>query len=203
MSKSKLNKYSTKTQNFKIFESKKKYQRNQVICEKILSGKSIKELSKKFGLTRERIRQIILENKLNYSKISKERRDKLFQQRLKQIIEKADKLGRIPCGYEIKEFELGPFRNILIEKGYEYKRKGPPKIDDRVLLKNLKDLSIQLGRTAGVNDLNKYGKHPHTTYFYHFGSITNAQKLAGLKPNKVGNKAGPYNFEKEKVKKKK
>lgn len=53
------------------------------------------------------------------------------------------------------------------------------------LLHQLAALARELGRTPGMKDLRDAGIWGHK-YFYHFGSLREAQRLAGLEPNQVG-----------------
>ncbi|MBW8049536.1 MAG: hypothetical protein FVQ77_04205 [Cytophagales bacterium] len=176
-------------------KQKKLFERNQRICKQILSGKHLTKVNKEFGLTYTRVQQILSEKfNISYQDILKERRQKLFQHRLKLITEKAKELGRIPTRREMsKIFGIVGSRHIsyakiLKQKGYQYAKKGSSsnRIDDEALLQYLKDLSNRLGRTPGAKDINRGQKFSHLSYYNHFGSITKAQKLAGLKPNKRG-----------------
>jgi len=173
----------------KKVEIQKRY---KAICKQILSGQSLPEVGKEFGLTRERIRQVLMESNISYKKILKERREKLFQKH-----KKADELGRIPKNKEVAKMissPLTPFAKILKAKGYSSPKRGVPKINDQMLLKHLKDLSTRLGRTPGINDIMQASSFSHSTYYSHFGSLVNAQKLAGLKPNKQGPNKHTHTF---------
>ena len=178
----------------KKVEIQKRY---KAICKQILSGQSLPEVGKEFGLTRERIRQVLMESNISYKKILKERREKLFQEHLKIVTKKADELGRIPKNKEVAKMissPLTPFARILKAKGYSSPKRGVPKINDKVLLNHLKDLSTHLGRTPGINDIMQASSFSHSTYYSHFGSLVNAQKLAGLKPNKQGPNKHTHKF---------
>jgi hypothetical protein len=56
------------------------------------------------------------------------------------------------------------------------------------MLDALRKLAIRLGHTPGIAALNApdSGTPAHTTYVYHFGSLREAQRLAGLEPNAAG-----------------
>ena len=69
-------------------EHKRLIERNQIIRKEIVNGKTLSEMAGEFGISHERVRQILIQ-KVNYKKILKERRKKLFQKRLKKVIEKA------------------------------------------------------------------------------------------------------------------
>ena len=63
------------------------------------------------------------------------------------------------------------------------------------LLNHLRVLAKQLGRTPKTRDLTIAGKICATIYNYHFGNLGNAQKAAGLVPNK----SGPTKYSREEL----
>ena len=54
------------------------------------------------------------------------------------------------------------------------------------MLQHLRELSTELGRTAGALDVDRAGKFSHVYYHKCFGGMMNAQRLAGLIPNETG-----------------
>ena len=60
------------------------------------------------------------------------------------------------------------------------------KYSNKYLLNHLKELSVKLGRAPYVWEIDKAGIVKYWVYFKRFGSLSNAQKAAGLVPNKRG-----------------
>ena len=66
--------------------------------------------------------------------------------------------------------------------------KNKRKYTNEYLLDQLKELSQKLDRTPKARDIIKYSEINLSNYYRHFESLRNAQKLAGLKKSKNGNK---------------
>ena len=94
-----------------------------------------------------------------------------------------DNAGKVKYYLYLKRF--GKFGNAQEAAGLVPNKKGKYlKYSDEDLLKHLKELSEKLGKTPSCNDLDEAGKGCHAIYIRHFGNINNAQKAAGLVPNK-------------------
>ena len=65
-----------------------------------------------------------------------------------------------------------------------YIRHHIQKYSDEYLLNYLRELSKKLGRTPTKRDIINECKVSISTYYKHFGNLSNAQKAAGLIPNK-------------------
>ena len=75
--------------------------------------------------------------------------------------------------------------NRLINERYSPLRTKKVKIEysNEELLDHLRELSVKIGKTPSGWDITKAGKISPSRYQVKFGSIVNAQKLAGLVPN--------------------
>ena len=60
------------------------------------------------------------------------------------------------------------------------------KHDPAVLLEQLRALALRLGHTPGTLEINAEPGMWHMSYVNHFGSVCEAQRLAGLLPNARG-----------------
>jgi hypothetical protein len=79
---------------------------------------------------------------------------------------------------------------------------GGRKYSDFELLRRLRTLAAELEHTPGMRDVNEAEDFPtHTVYVLRFGSMTKAQRLAGLIPNRTGKPASqlPANMKLSKI----
>ena len=150
--------------------------RNAEIVEEHLRGTSQVDSAKRFGVSRERIRQLLrragvptdLSAALRRLSHSKTIRCEICGQ--PRFVEHASRAGKT-CG-------RGPCLRGVV---------GPPeKYEGEELLQHLRDLAASLGYTPRQKDINRVGPPVHTTYFRYFGSLRAAQAAAGLKPNAHG-----------------
>lgn len=103
---------------------------------------------------------------------------------------KARRLKRIPFCLEMKKLGIPShfwflIRKQLIEKGFANLKKRRS-LSDKELLNELKRVGKIVKRTPTGNAVKKYSFYNLKTFINHFGSMRNAQKLAGFKPNKLG-----------------
>jgi hypothetical protein len=114
---------------------------------------------------------------------------------LDHLRELAKQLGRTPSGRDIAEAGIVKVTTLCKHFGSlgkaEEKAGLPPgkngnhqKFSNKDLLNHLKNLAKRLGRTPTTTDISKAGIVSDATYYYHFGSFTEALKKAGLVPNK-------------------
>lgn len=85
--------------------------------------------------------------------------------------------------------ELG--LNKVVERLFRLRRFRKRKSFEEKMLSHLRELSSKLGKTAGAQDVNRAGKFSLQTYQTHFGGMRNAQRLAGLIPNRSGRPSRP------------
>lgn len=142
--------------------------RTKAIVDLYLSGeKTLKQIGEVYGITRERVRQIVRAAGIEPATSKTLRRAHRRQLRTK------------PCSV----------CGTTIYKGTVCSRKCKG-LRDRTwskgkLILRLQELRQKLGRVPSQPDMNKYGPS-HTTYVYHFGSIGEAQRQAGMTPNPQG-----------------
>ena len=78
-------------------------------------------------------------------------------------------------------------RKIAEEAGLEFvpfsKKKRRTTHSPEQLLSHLIEIALKLGYTPSEAEIYEKGKYTHNMYSYCFGSMRNAQQLAGLKPN--------------------
>jgi hypothetical protein len=78
-------------------------------------------------------------------------------------------------------------RKIAEEAGLEFvplsKKKKRTKHSPEKLLSHLIAVALKLGYTPSESEIYEKGKYTHNMFTYCFGSMRNAQQLAGLKPN--------------------
>ncbi len=162
--------------------------RNKKVIEEIKKGRKLVDLEQKFEISRERIRQIVVKSGVDYQSILSGRRKERYRQILREVFGICKTKGCILTYDEFsKKFNSSRDLYSLICK--EMLRKGFKKAsrsDKEKLIQHLLELKKSLGHTPGIRDISKAGKHSHMMYYYNFGSLTNAQKAAGMKPNKVG-----------------
>ena len=77
--------------------------------------------------------------------------------------------------------KLGYLSKFQFEKPQRHAEKR------KQILSHIKDLAAKLGRTPSTNEIDKAGKFNASELAVYFGSIRKAHRLAGLKPNSVGN----------------
>jgi len=164
--------------------------RNKEIIEQLMSGKTVKELSGIYKLDDERIRQIAKKAGIDYKKRHKQLR---YEAELPKLIAKAKEINRqltIPIFYELgitypplikyyqQELEKLGFKKINTKKGNRF--------TNEEMLEDLKALAHQSGKTPGIKDIIRHCRHSYATYRKYFGTLINAQRAAGLIPNKRG-----------------
>jgi len=174
--------------------------RNKEIVRKILAGKTYKELARTCGVGEERIRQIINKEGHSSAEIFKKKRQQQHDKKLKESEKLAEKLGRLPTTDEMmKHLKICEARYTAIlkhlrEKGITrtiYDERGERK--RREMLRYLARFAKRLGHTPTSSEINGAGKYHQVNFHNYFGSLTEAQRLAGLKPNKPGAQKGNIN----------
>lgn len=167
--------------------------RNKEIARQLLGGKTCKELAHAFGMSKERIRQIVGEEGHSTAEIYKEKCQRQFNKELEACEKLAEKLGRLPTKSEMREqlrlYEPKSLvmQKALMEKGITktiYEERHERK--RREMLRYLKGFAKRLGYTPGNREISRDGKYHQSTFHYYFGKLTVAQQLAGLKPNQRG-----------------
>jgi hypothetical protein len=178
----------------------KKVERNESIVKDYSEDLTFDEIGEKYGITHERVRQIIVETMGDkYVNNHKKSFRLIIDLQRKEFIEFAKKLGRVPRMTEYKEKNIGSydyyydFQKAAINSGYQYIRQERKKtISDEQMISTLKKLALKLGRTPSKNDLSHFQPGLGANYILRFGSLILAQKLAGLEPNKRGHNKHSY-----------
>ncbi len=158
-------------------------------------GATMDQIGHVYGVTRERVRQVI---RVAGFKENPRRVDPL---RIINSARKAFSLWQVcsESGYSAETVtecltHLGhlPALNRLWEWRKKRRIHGGRKYSDFELLRRLRALAAELGHTPGINHINAAEAFPrHTVYVMRFGSLSKAQRLAGLIPNRTGEDASP------------
>ncbi len=173
--------------------------RNQFIITEYNNGTSVDDLAVKNELSRERVRQILIELNPKYiDYIKKLYNKKIFYK--KCYWELFQKLERPPSFIELNEKAeikdvTGIHHSYFAEFNKEAKKKGfktthnkvrRPIIDKNKLIEALKILSSKLKRAPNSSDIKTHKVFCPDTYRARFGTFMKALEIAGLKPNKRG-----------------
>ncbi len=163
-----------------------KEKRDKEITKIVLSGKPVKEVADKFGVHPYTITRVIKKSYPGYHKILRELG---YKKHLARALVYAKKTGTIPNSVMfvklgIQGLATSYCHKQLLKMGYTDK-KGKHYTHD-VLLNELKRIGSKLKRTPGLRDIMAHGKYSFASYYHYFGSLQNAQKLAGFIPNKRG-----------------
>lgn len=181
------------------FDSKKNNNRarfGNLLQEYIDLEGNLKALGAKYKLTGERIGQILAEKNTEYQKAKEFLKQKNREQIKQRFMELVKSKGGIPSIIETRQIDVKMasqyyrLREEAAKQGFAFKRKNKDKEIEKKkgeILQHLKDLAMVLNRTPSSKDIAKAGKYHGSYYIYYFGSLSNAQKLAGLTPNLIGN----------------
>ncbi len=148
-------------------------ERNAAIVARYLEGKTLEQVGQEYGITRERVRQILIQQGVSEVQKAAVRYLRRFRDWTCRGCGKHEK--RDPRNY----------KRLHCSKLCARKSQGPTHSEDD-LIADLRRLAAELGRTPGQRDINASGKYWHMSYVYRFGSIRNAQERAGLTPRQVG-----------------
>lgn len=137
---------------------------------------TLAEIGERVGLSRERVRQRV-------------RRAGVGTHVTRMIVREQREAKRVlwecaTCGYQEA---LKPSRaTITTYCSTRCARGHNRRYTDDYLLDHLRNLASQLGRTPSQHDINDHDGPAHPTYCKRFGSIREAQRRAGLRPNRRG-----------------
>jgi transcriptional regulator NrdR family protein len=118
---------------------------------------------------------------------------------LNHLRELSEKLGRTPGAHDLSEagkesirpycLRFGSLDSAIKSAGLApyINRVRPKEYSEEYLLNHLIELAEKLGRTPYGSDIDEAGKASSSIYNKFFGSLSKAQKAAGLVPNKTGN----------------
>jgi DNA-binding CsgD family transcriptional regulator len=163
-----------------------KEKRDKEITKIVLSGKPVQEVADKFGVHPLTITRAVKKSYPGYHKIIRELG---FKKHLARALVYAKKTGTIPNSVMfvklgIQGLATSYCHNELLKKGYKDK-KGKHYTHEE-LLNELKRIGSKVKRTPGAQDIIADSKYSFASYYHYFGSLQNAQKLAGFIPNKRG-----------------
>lgn len=152
-------------------------ERNRYMIElHVVHRKTLTDIGKIIGVSRERVRQIVRRAGIPED-LTEEIRRKQSMNRVTHVCEW--------CGRE-KELRACDAENRRFCSTDCYHDSLRDQLSDEALLDALRDLAGTLGRTPTKEDVCEHTPHSHTVYYDRFGSFRKAQRLAGLKPNKLG-----------------
>ena len=154
---------------------------DEIVRMRVEEGAMLQEIAVKFGVTRERVRQVL----------AGEGFTDIPQGKVTRCVLCAYSADKTVCEIAI---DAGVSKSaayaIVHNKGLPFIHKTHLGVDrvyaNDELLEHLRELSRQLGRTPGMKDLCVAKGPSHTLYYKYFGSLVEAQRLAGLKPNGRG-----------------
>ena len=147
------------------------------------SGKNIEEIAEVIGLSYERVRQIIVSMKTLVEEREKAFREEL-RENFKNYLHNKDCIPtfkELSCSRRVEE-EYYNLSKSAIKSGFSTRR--IKKAREKAIIQ-LQELAKELGSTPTQRDLAEAGIY-HTKFFTLFGSLTEAQRLAGLEPNPIG-----------------
>jgi hypothetical protein len=162
--------------------------RNDRMATDWLSGeyRSMEVLGKKYGLTRERVRQVLR----RYDVKGRDEHPKFhYHEKIAQVCLAAPNRWRASMLLHMGPERLGRIVRTLPEYPEIYAKwsEHPPKehYSDEQLIDNVRQIATDLGRTPSQRELNENGlKISHTTYYRRFGNWAKVCDLAGLPPRK-------------------
>jgi hypothetical protein len=156
----------------------------------------LKKVAEKHNISQERVRQVLSLNPQLYIQAQKIVAEKKEQFRYKEFIVVVNDIGYIPSRKQMKDHNhylsqghiYYPLRKKAADEGYTPGWKRPEKTEElkASLLSHLKELAAELNHTPCAREIHQKRKYWSAHYILHFGSLRKAQKLAGLKPNKLG-----------------
>ena len=159
---------------------------------------NVKALGAKYKLSSDRIKQLLAEKNSEYQmakELVKQKKHELIQQ---QFLELTKSKGSVPTLNEIRKKNVKmvslyySLRKAAEKEGFTFKRKiSLEEIEKKKseMLQHLKDLAIALNHTPITKEIRAAGKYTATLYRNYFGSLRNAQKLAGLSPSPLGKRS--------------
>ena len=150
-----------------------------IFPEKKISGKVLRALAKR----KERAK------KANLRKLKAQSN---YESRLEEALKIARDLNRVPLARELplilqQNYKL--LRRDLLAKGFnnnDINAHADRKYNKEMLLAKMKELAAKLGHTPMGKELYEMVGISATVYAYYFGSLSQAQTEAGLKPNGRG-----------------
>ncbi len=169
-------------------------QRNDLIKKLALKGMDMSKIGLKLDITRERVRQIINELGIDIWAIREKKRKPALRLLEKKFDKLAKKYQRIPTYKELNLKSCEYLMDHAKKLSVKYKKDGYKKIHADItphttLIKELKRISKIVGHVPTSKEVLKHSVFAHTTFYYRFGSMQNAQIAAGFKPNQVGQKS--------------
>jgi hypothetical protein len=155
--------------------------RNAEICRRYKAGETMEHVGESYGISRERVRQI-----LGRAGVRSRRGGTKGHRRVEYVEWRCASCGKTEMRPPFRARARGRFcdhkcRSIFLV--------GTP----GMMLAALAALAEHLGRTPSQADIHRDRDTPsHMTYVHHFGSLSAAQRAAGLTPNKVGGLGHDY-----------
>lgn len=153
-------------------------ERDARMVERHLNGETLTAIGEDYGLTRERVRQIVRQAGVPVSHTAAVVREQSRGPRVPRLEGECE-----TCGAPVTFLASSPRRFCSQPCVHEAMREHT---DDSLLIW-LQDLAVRLGHTPTRAEINAEPDTPwHMTFVRNFGSIAEAQEAAGLSPNGVG-----------------
>ena len=174
-------------------------ERNKETFQKRLSGQTLKQTGIEYGLSKERIRQIVLKQAGGTSEIIKKRKElraKRKEHKYKSILKITEEhvrgMGSIPVNKELYKFlsKIGGSSHLNnIRRDIVTKTKLPSQVvvkKHEKMIEDLRRIYVIVKRSISEKDLIEYGAARYATYRANFGTFKKACLLAGTPVPKRG-----------------
>lgn len=137
---------------------------------------TLSDIGGRYGVSRERVRQVVRRNDVPPEVTREVTRENMTVEEVEWRCEHCGKMSR-------DKPSIAKRRTYCSKECW-----GAAKIvwTEERLLDHLRELSEIHGHTPGENDINEVAPPYHMDYFRRFGSLREAQRLAGLEPNDPG-----------------
>ena len=147
---------------------------------RVEEGVDLQVIADRYGVSRERVRQVLAREGMGDRPQGRAARCVLCAYSSdKTILEIAEE-----AGVAISTARAALKRNGLT---YQHRMRGPGRrYTDKELLDLLRQLGEKLGRTPTARDMIAVCPPSQMVYHKQFGSLSNAQRLAGFEPNRPG-----------------
>ncbi len=144
-------------------------------------GATLDEIGKEIGLSRQRVWQLVESAGFVMPNRGSDRNLTVDPLKLLELADGTRTAKEIAAELQVKE----PTVRYLIRKMELPLMDSRKKHSKEELLGRLRELASELGKTPSAKDLSSYGTN-EGIYRYYFGSLRDASKAAGLKPNPIG-----------------
>jgi hypothetical protein len=145
------------------------------IIRQFNDGWTLQKTGDFWGLSRERVRQLLKRAGANTPELKESRREK--RRKARCTSKKCEICGSMYSGKAIQR-KCDNCKNLRLPT--------PQRYTDEQYLDELRRLSDKIGYTAGVTDIIREGRMSHVSFYRRFGSLRKAQELAGYESHRTG-----------------